>query len=146
MEALQVTKGLGPAYQHGQHGLFVGRMVVSVGDEAEVTVSGFAVNRMAQRTISFAVDANIEEGKMATPLGLHSEMNVLTDTVQVAKELQHLACTMGPDDGSVVHTAEPAEGLVFRPLQTRFFKVLHEEVGLKANPWPHRSSARRTLR
>jgi hypothetical protein len=46
------------------------------------------------------------------------------DTVQVVKELQQLAWTMGPDDERVIHVAEPAERLVDRPIQSRFFKVL----------------------
>jgi hypothetical protein len=104
-------------------------MLVSVGAEAEVRVSGFAVNFMALGTVSFTVDANIVEGKMADTLSLHSEINVLMDTVQVVKELQHLASTTGQDDGRVVHVSDPAEGLVLCPLQTPFFKVLHEEVG-----------------
>jgi hypothetical protein len=51
------------------------------------------------------------------------------DTLQVIKELRQLACTMGPDDKCVIHVTKPAERLVDRSLQTRFFRVLHEEVG-----------------
>jgi hypothetical protein len=61
----------------------------------------------AQGTFRFTVIVDIKEGKMAVPLGLHSELNVLMDTVQVAKELRQLAWTVGPDDGRVVHLAEP---------------------------------------
>jgi hypothetical protein len=51
------------------------------------------------------------------------------DAVQVVKELRQLAWTMGPDDERVIHVAKAAERLVDRPIQSRFFKVLHEEVG-----------------
>jgi hypothetical protein len=51
------------------------------------------------------VYVNIKEGKVAVPLGLHSEMNVLMVTVQVVKEVRRLAWTVGPDDERVVHVA-----------------------------------------
>jgi hypothetical protein len=35
-------------YQRGEYSLLVGRMVVRVGVEVEVSVSGFAVDLMAQ--------------------------------------------------------------------------------------------------
>jgi hypothetical protein len=76
-----------------------------------------------------SVDANIKEGKMAVPFGLHSELNALMDTVQVFKELRQLAWTMGPDDERVIHVAKPAELHVDRRLQSRFLKVFYEEVG-----------------
>jgi hypothetical protein len=72
MQAVLVTKGSGRVYQRGEYGLFVGRMVASVGDDVKVRLSGFAVNLMARGTIRFTVCANIEKGKVAVPLGLHS--------------------------------------------------------------------------
>jgi hypothetical protein len=75
------------------------------------------------------VNVNIKEGKMAVPSGLHSELNVLMDTVQVVKELQQLAWTMRPDDKCIIHVVKSSKGLVVRPLQSHFFKVPHEEVG-----------------
>jgi hypothetical protein len=39
-------------------------------------------------------EVNIKEGKMAVPFGLHSELNVLTDSVQVVKEFRQLAWTV----------------------------------------------------
>jgi hypothetical protein len=51
-------------YQCGEYCLFVGRMVVEIGAEVEVDVSGFAVNLTAQGTIRFMVDVNISEGKL----------------------------------------------------------------------------------
>jgi hypothetical protein len=69
------------------------------------------------------------------------------DTVQVVKELQQLAWTMGPDDEHVIHLVKQAQELVVRPLQRHFFKVLCEEVdfdGIVVNPWPCCQSAHRT--
>jgi hypothetical protein len=66
---------------------------------------------------------------MAVPLRLHGELNALMDTVQVVKELRQLVWTMGTDDERVIHVTESAERLVDRPIQSAFFKVLHEEVG-----------------
>jgi hypothetical protein len=65
---------------------------------------------------------------MAITFGFHFELNVLMDTVQVVKELLQLAWTMRPDDERVTHVAKSAEGLVGRPFQSRFLKVLHEDV------------------
>jgi hypothetical protein len=48
VQALLVTKGTCPVYQRGEYSLLVGRMVVGVGIEVEVGVSGFAVDLMAQ--------------------------------------------------------------------------------------------------
>jgi hypothetical protein len=45
--------------QCGEYGLYVGRMVVRVGVEVDVRVSGFVVNLMAQGTIRFVVNINI---------------------------------------------------------------------------------------
>lgn len=45
---------------------------------------------------------------MAISFRLHSEVDVLMDTVQVGKEVGHLALSMGPDDECVVHVSEPA--------------------------------------
>jgi hypothetical protein len=105
-------------------------MAVRVAAEIDVRVSGFAVNLTAQWFISFPVDVNIKEGKMAVCFVLSSELNVLVDTVQVVKELRQLDCTAGPGDELVIHVAKPAEGLVVCPLQSLFFKVFREEVGV----------------
>jgi hypothetical protein len=48
VQALLVTKGTYPVYQCGEYSLLVGRMVVRVGVELEVSVRGFAVDLMAQ--------------------------------------------------------------------------------------------------
>jgi hypothetical protein len=52
------------------------------------------------------------------------------DTIQVVKELQELAGTIGPDDEGVIHVVKPAEWLVGCPFQSHFFKVLHEKVDI----------------
>jgi hypothetical protein len=70
MQAVLVTKGSGHVCQRGEYGLFDTRMVVRVGVEAEVRVSGFAVNLMAQGTIRITAGVNIKDGKVAVPLGL----------------------------------------------------------------------------
>jgi hypothetical protein len=84
------------------------------------------MNLMAHRTVTFTVHADIGEGKMAVTLGVHNETNVPMDTLQVAKEQEHLAWIVGPDDESVVHVSRPAEVLVVRNLQTRFLKDIRE--------------------
>jgi hypothetical protein len=38
MWAFLVTKGSGPVHQHGKYSLFVGRVVMRVGNEIEVSV------------------------------------------------------------------------------------------------------------
>jgi hypothetical protein len=46
-----------------------------------------------------------------------------------SRNQRQFAWTMGPDDKRVIHIVKPTEGLVGHPLQSHFFKVLHEEVG-----------------
>jgi hypothetical protein len=70
MQAFLITKESGP----GKYNLFAGRVVVTDGNEVEVSVHGCAVNCMAQRTIGFMVDTNVKEGNMA--IHLHCELNV----------------------------------------------------------------------
>jgi hypothetical protein len=41
---------------------------------------------------------------------LHSELDILMDTVQVAKETSQLSWSMEPDD-DVIHILEPADGI-----------------------------------
>jgi hypothetical protein len=53
VQALLVTKGKRPVYQCGEYSLLIGRMVVRVAVEVEVSVRGFAVNLMAQLAIRF---------------------------------------------------------------------------------------------
>jgi hypothetical protein len=48
MKAFVITQGSGPMYQRGKHSLFIGRVVVRVGMELEVSVCGFTVDSMAQ--------------------------------------------------------------------------------------------------
>jgi hypothetical protein len=67
IQAVLVTKGSGCVCQHGDYGLFVGRMVVRIGVQVEVRVNGCSVNLMAQGTIRFTVDVSIKEGKVAAP-------------------------------------------------------------------------------
>jgi hypothetical protein len=45
------------------------------------------------------------------------------------EELGQLVWTLRLDDEHVVHVAELAAGLVVRPSQRRFFKLLREEFG-----------------
>jgi hypothetical protein len=65
---------------------------------------------------------------VAISFRLHSELDVLMDSVQVIKEFSQLAGSIWPDDECVVYLAKPAEGLMGRRLQSHFFKVLHEIV------------------
>jgi hypothetical protein len=48
MKTFVITQGFVPMYQRGKHSLFVGRVVVRVGMEIEVGVSGFMVDSMVQ--------------------------------------------------------------------------------------------------
>jgi hypothetical protein len=76
----------------GKYSLFVGRVVVGVGIEKDVSVSGFTVDSVSQLAIRFVVDVNIKDRKMAC---LHSELDVLMDTVQVIKEVIQFGCLCG---------------------------------------------------
>jgi hypothetical protein len=42
---------------------------------------------------------------------------------------------MWPDDRSVIHVIEAAQGLTGSPLECQFLKVLHEEVGDNWTQW-----------
>jgi hypothetical protein len=80
---------------------------------------------------------------------LHSELDVLMDTVKAVEEVSKLAWYMCPDDELVAHIAETADWLVSCRLQSSSLKVLHEEGSTDwgaVNPSPHRRFAIRTDR
>jgi hypothetical protein len=54
------------------------------------------------------------------------------DTVQVVKEVLQPVESMWPDNESVVHVTEPAEGLMGNLVERHLFEILQEEVG---NDW-----------
>jgi hypothetical protein len=73
---------------------------------------------------------------VAISFHLHSELDVLTDSVQVVKEFSQLVGSMLPDDECVINVVKPTEGRMGRHLQNHFFKVLHEiGLGKAANPY-----------
>jgi hypothetical protein len=90
---------------------------------------------MAQRTIKSPVNICVQEGKVAVSFCLHGELNVLVDTIQVVKEVLQPVGTMGPDDESVVHIMEPAEGLMGCPVECHLIRVLHEEADDNRRQW-----------
>jgi hypothetical protein len=62
-------------------------------------------------------------------ISLSMENNVLVDTVQVVKEVPQSVESMWPDDESVFHVMEPAEGLMGNLIKRDLFEILQEEVG-----------------
>jgi hypothetical protein len=48
--------------------------------------------------------------------GHHGILNILVDIVQVVKEVPQPVRTLEPDDESVIHVMEPAEGFMGCPL------------------------------
>jgi hypothetical protein len=66
---------------------------------------------MTKRAIRPLVNICAKEGKVAVSFHLHGELNVLVHTVQVVREVPQPVGAMWPDDKSVVHITEPAEGL-----------------------------------
>jgi hypothetical protein len=69
---------------------------------------------ISQGAIKSAVNNDAQEGKM----------NILVDTVHVAKKVPQLVGTMGPDDESVM-----VGGVMSCPVECHPLEVLHEEVG-----------------
>jgi hypothetical protein len=72
---------------------------------------------------------------MAFSFCLHGEQIVPVDTVQVVIEVLQPVGTMGPDDETVIHIMEPAEGLMGCAAECHFLRVLHEEVGDNKKQW-----------
>jgi hypothetical protein len=54
---------------------------------------------------------NINVQALVIPFYLHSELDILMDTVQMAKETSQLPWSVKPDDG-VIHIMEPEDGIV----------------------------------
>jgi hypothetical protein len=65
---------------------------------------------------------------VAISFHLHSELDVLVNSVIVIKEFSQLAGSMRPDDVCVIYIAKPAEVFMGRCFQSHFFKVLNEIV------------------
>jgi hypothetical protein len=68
------------------------------------------------------------KGRWPPSVCLHSEMDVLMDTVHVVKEVCQLAWSLWPDDKCVIHVAESAEGLVGYRFQGHFFKTVSNDL------------------
>jgi hypothetical protein len=78
---------------------------------------------------------------VAISFRLHSELDILMNSVKVIKEFSQLAGSIRPDE-CVVRVAKPAEGFMGRRFQSHFFKVLHEIV---CNGWGKRRTHRHTF-
>jgi hypothetical protein len=117
MKAVLVTQSSSPLYQSGKYGMLVGWVVMRARVQVKVVKGRFMVHSMAQGTIGSPVNIYVKEGKVAISFHLHGELNVLVDTVQVVKEVPQPIRAVWPDDESVIHIAEPAEGLVGSPVK-----------------------------
>jgi hypothetical protein len=94
---------------------------------------------MAQTAIGSPVNIYVKEGNVAISFRLHGELNVLVDTLQVVTEVPQPVRAMWPDDESVVHVTDPAEGLTESPAERYLLEVLHVEVGDNWRQWGTRS-------
>jgi hypothetical protein len=90
--------------------LLVEWVVVGPSVNVEVVICRFTVHCMAQRPVGCPV--NIYVKGRALSFGLHGQLIALVDTVQVVQKVLQLVGSVWPDDESVVHVAEPAEGHV----------------------------------
>jgi hypothetical protein len=63
---------------------------------------------------------------------LHSELDVLMDSVLVVKQVSQLGGSMWQDDERIINITKLAEGLVGGCFQSHSFKALHEIV---SNDW-----------
>jgi hypothetical protein len=87
------------------------------------------VHFMAQRAIGSPVNIYVKEGKVVVSFPLHGKLNILVDTVQVVKEVPQPVWCVQPDNKSVVHITEPAEGLISSSVECYLLEVFQEEVG-----------------
>jgi hypothetical protein len=117
-------------HQCAKYSLLVGWVVVGC-VKVDVGMGRFTVHFMAQSTVGFPVDIYVKEWKVALSFGLHGELNVLVDTVQVVQEVLQLVGSVWTDDEGAVHVAKPAEWLVGSQVKCPLLEVLHREVGVE---------------
>jgi hypothetical protein len=63
--------------------LFIGWVMMGLGVEVEIGVSGLAVHFVSQRAIRSSVDIQVQEWEVAFTFGFHGELNGLMEAVQV---------------------------------------------------------------
>jgi hypothetical protein len=57
----------------------------------------FTYTLISQGIVRFSVNINIQEGDVAICFGLHAELNVIVDAVEVTVEAIRLFPSVGPD-------------------------------------------------
>jgi hypothetical protein len=67
------------------------------------------------------------EGKVDTSLGLHGELDIMTDTAQVVQERLQPLWTMMPDHKCVIEIKKPAERLEGH-LLSRLLEITHARM------------------
>lgn len=60
--------------------------------------------------------------------GLHSELDIVMDTVQKVKEALMIIRSAGPEDEYVKHVPETTEQLIFGPVECHLLRLLHVEA------------------
>jgi len=109
--------------------------------QLQVDVDKFPVHTVPQGAIWSSVYVNIQEGKMAISLSLHSELYVRMDVVEVVEEVLQLFRSMRPDHECVIHVMEPTYGPLSHHAECYLLKVFHEEVGNNRwQLWTHGNS------
>jgi hypothetical protein len=63
--------------------LFIGRVIMGLGVEVEIGVSGLAVHFVTQRDIRSSINIQVLEWEVAFNIGFHDELNGLMDAAQV---------------------------------------------------------------
>jgi hypothetical protein len=94
--------------------------VVGTGVHVEVGVGLFKAYSMIQRPSRSPVNVNIQ---LVNSSCLHSEQDVLMNTVQTVKEALQLLWSMRPKDENVTHAMEPAEWLMRCPVVSNMTKL-----------------------
>jgi hypothetical protein len=63
--------------------LFIGWVMMRLGIEVEIGVSGLAVHFLSQRAIRSSVNIQAQDWEVAVTFGFYRELNALIDAVQV---------------------------------------------------------------
>jgi hypothetical protein len=66
---------------------------------------------------------------------LHSELDVLVDTIQMVQERFKLLWSMGPRNEGVIHIRKLVEVLVGCIIQCFFLEIFHLEVSSHERKW-----------
>jgi hypothetical protein len=105
MKTALVTQSFSLVHQCVKYGKLVG-WVMRTRAEVEVSMGRYTIYLMAHTAIRSPVNFCVHCG----------EFNILVDIVQVVKNVPQPVKTLEPDDKSVIHVMEPAEGFTGCPL------------------------------